>query len=596
MHNAALCAAALLLLCAAPAHAPAEGTVRDAAPPPSIVPQPRFLRATNERFVWPARTTIAAGTRARYAADAITRYLRAHGVTARLARAGERAAVTIEADAERVPRLGPEAYALSVRRDRIVIRANGGAGAFYALQTLEQITDRSRDGLATQGATVVDAPRFRWRGIHLDVARHFFPVPVVERYIDVAARYKLNVFHWHLTDDQAWRMPLARYPALGRSGPRYSEADVAAVIDYAQRRYVTVVPEIDMPAHADAALRAYPELACTRETVCDRGASGRFVRDAIAQTARLFPSPYLHTGGDEVPPPARASQAAFTRAVVNLVRAKRTRAVVWDDAYTPQLDRDAVVMVWTQRKHAAEILRHGHDVVVASAPLYFDAVQGDPRQEPRGTNHMSTLEQVYSDPIAPDGVTGTAAAHLLGAEATLWTEHIATEDRLFTMLLPRELALAESAWTPRERKSWPSFLARLPAQLARLHADGYAFRIPNAAFAFTGGAATFAAIPGRVQSVDVGTASPSLTVALSVPLRGAVIRYTTDGAEPSAASAPYAGPFPVNAATRPLHLRAAAFFGGRRGAVSEAVLRHAAPASLNARKRTSASWSSLVSP
>ncbi|HEY0395131.1 MAG TPA: family 20 glycosylhydrolase [Candidatus Elarobacter sp.] len=558
-----------------------------------IVPQPRYARAGAGRFVWRSPVTIAAGAHAADAAALLRTFLREQHVTTRPATRGERADVTLTVSPASAPRLGPEGYALSVRRDGVELRGNSGAGLFYALQTLEQLSTASPAGLSTANATVVDGPQYRWRGIHLDVARHFFPVPVVERYIDVAARYKLNVFHWHLTDDQAWRLQLTRYPRLGAGAPRYTAADVRRVVEYARRRYVSIVPEIEMPAHAGAALRAYPEIACGDTTLCARGASLRFVRNVIADTAAMFPGPFFHTGGDEVPWFAATGQPEFTREVTRAVEAAHRRPIVWDDAHAGQLGRDAVVMVWTQRRHAAELLRAGRDVVVTSAPLYFDAVQGDPAQEPLGTKHMSTLEQVYADPIAPDGLHGTATSHLLGAQANLWTEHVATEERLFTMLLPRELALAEAVWTPRERKSWPSFLARLPVQLAWLEARGYRFRIPNVTFALSGARAAFEQVPGRVQSVRVRTAAPRLRVTLSVPLTGAVIRYTADGTVPTPASRRYTGPFVVAPHARPLRVRAVAFFRGRSGSVTESIVVRTAGA---APRGAAASWSALVSP
>ncbi|HEY0614264.1 MAG TPA: family 20 glycosylhydrolase [Candidatus Elarobacter sp.] len=567
------------------------------ASPLAVVPLPRSVRAEPGGFAWRSPTTIAvAGEGSRETAELLRAFLRARHVATRDA-GGGRAGVTLGVSPAAAPKLGPEGYTLRVRSGGIVARGNTAAGLFYALQTLEQITLARNGTLITPGVMISDGPRFRWRGIHLDVARHFFPVPVIERSIDLAARYKLNVFHWHLTDDQAWRLPVAGYPRLGASGPRYSREEIRAVVAYAKRHHVTVIPEIEMPAHTGAALRAYPSLACAHGVLCAHGAGARFVRIVVGEAARAFASPFLHVGGDEVPSPARLDQPQFTRAVVREVRAAHARPVIWDDAYDPGLDRGAVLMVWTRRARAAEFMRRGYDVVVASAPLYFDAVQGDPAQEPPGTRHMSTLEQVYSDEIVPRGVSETAAAaHLLGAQANLWTEHVAGDDRLFSMLLPRELALAENAWTPRERKSWPSFLARLPAQLAWLHEHGYAFRIPNVAFDVSGAPAAFVAIPGRVQSVDVRTSAPALTIRLSVPLHGAVVRYSTDGSAPSAASHAYTAPFTVRAAPAARTVRAKAFFGGRSGAITESVIRRVSPRALSAERQASRSWAALVSP
>jgi hexosaminidase len=486
----------------------------------------------------------------------------------------------------RDPRFGEEGYELRVRAGGVSARANTAAGLFYARQTLDQLTARS-DGIArTPCVTILDRPQYRWRGIHLDVARHFFPVPVVERYVDVAARYKLNVFHWDLTDDQAWRLPSARFPLLTRGGPSYSAADVRAIVAYAAARHVTVVPEIDMPGHASAAIRAYPSLGCGDGTLCTTGAGLAFARTVLGEAAALFPAPYLHAGGDEVAARFASAQPAFTRELEREAAAHERRLAGWDEIASPRLSHRTLLTVWRGRARAAALARGGNEVVLASAPLYFDAAQGDPAQEPPATRHMSTLEEVYADGVPPAA---------LGVQGNLWTEHVATERQLFTMLLPRELALAEIAWTPRERKSWTGFLARLPAQLAWLDAHGYPFRIPNVLFAFSGGRARFDAVPGHVQTVRVTTDTPSLTVTLAVPLARAVVRYTTDGSPPSSASARYRGPFTVRTANDPT-IRAAAFFGARRGAVTESLVERVSTAAFRARRGGSGSWAALVSP
>ncbi|MEA2666134.1 MAG: hexosaminidase [Candidatus Eremiobacteraeota bacterium] len=600
-------AGALLAGCASP-HANAPGRSRPTAAPatagPSaavpVVPHPRYARVGSGLYLWPPRAHIALrGLGEGIVARDLRSVLAANGVRVTLPapdRAHAPANITLEV--ARVPdaRLGDEGYELRVDRRGVTMRANTEHGLFYALRTLEQLSSRSASGFTSQAVTVVDRPEYRWRGIHLDVARHFFPVPVVERYIDLAAHYKLNTFHWHLTDDQAWRLRSHRYLALGAGRESYSEADVREVVAYAARRYVTVVPEIDLPAHADAALRAYPNLACAHGTLCTTGAGLAFARGVLGDAAALFPSLYVHTGGDEVPSPALAAQPRFTNDLEGYLRARGRRLVGWDEILTPRLSPRAVVMVWTSRKRAAEAVRHGNDVVLASGALYFDAAQGDAAQEPRASAHMSTLEQVYDYVVMPSGLSAREARHVLGAQANLWTEHVATPERLFAMALPRELALAEVLWTPRERKSWGSFLARLPAQLAWLDAHGYPFRIPNASFALSGGPARFKAVPGHVQAVRTWTAAPSLTVTLSVPLGGAAIRYTTDGSAPSAASRLYRGPFTVALGAAPVRLRAAAFYHGRAGAVSECAIARTSRFSLRAHRNASASWSALVSP
>ena len=222
-----------------------------------------------------------------------------------------------------------------------------------------------------------------------------------------------------------------------------------------------------------AVLRAYPRLACAHETLCMNGAGLAFARDVLTEAMADFPSPYVHVGGDEVPGPALAEQPRFTRDVERFVESRGRRFAGWDDVLTPQLSPRALVTVWTSPRRAEAAAARGNDVVLATGALHFDSVQGDPAQEPRGAPHVATLEQVYDTGVMPRGLRRTATSHVLGAQANVWTEHIATPDHLFFMTLPRELALAEDVWTPRSRKSWPSFLARLPAQFAWLDAHGY---------------------------------------------------------------------------------------------------------------------------
>ena len=587
----------MLLAGCAPARANAPHPSESGAlPAVAVVPQPRSVRVYDDAFAWPAHVRIGASTGAeRAVAESLRAYLAENGVTATVVEPQCRCEIALSAGGSD-PHIGPEGYVLVVGRSGISMVATKASGLFYALQTLEQISARSGGGLSTRAVAIADRPAYPWRGIHLDVARHFFSVPVVERYIDVAAHYKLNVFHWHLTDDQAWRLQSSRYPALTSGVAHYTRADVREVVAYAARRYVAVVPEIDLPAHAGAALRAYPRLACSAGTLCTNAAGLAFARNVLGDAMADFSSPYVHAGGDEMPAPALAAQPQFTRAVERFVESRGRRFAGWDDVLTPQLSPRALVTVWTSQQRAAAAAAHGNDVVLATGALHFDSVQGDAAQEPRGTAHMATLEQVYDYSVTPRGLPQAAGAHVLGAQADVWTEHIATADHLFFMMLPRALALAENVWTPRPRKSWDSFVARLPAQLEWLDAHGYPFRIPNAAFALSGGRTVFEAVPGHVQAVRAWTVAPTVTVALSVPLNGAVVRFTADGTAPSVSARAYRGPFSMAVGRVPVVLRAAAFLRGRAGAVSECVVVRNSLAEMRAHRGASRSWRALVSP
>ena len=310
--------------------------------------------------------------------------------------AGASSLVTLDADAHDSA-LGSEGYRLDVTPQGVTIRANGGAGLFYGVQTLEQLLPAGTREITA--VSITDVPAFRWRGIHLDVSRHFFPVSVVEKYIDVAAHYKLNVFHWHLTDDQGWRIEIKRYPRLTEIGScragteidsdattidakrycgYYTQQQIRDVIAYAKKRYVTIVPEIEMPGHSSAALAAYPELACghgpfrVRETwgvstdiYCPTDETFTFLENVLSEVIDLFPSEYIHVGGDEVPKDEwrtsafvhglmkrehlasyDAVQGYFDRRIERFLRSKGRRMIGWDEILDGGVTRTATIMSW----------------------------------------------------------------------------------------------------------------------------------------------------------------------------------------------------------------------------------------------------------
>lgn len=488
--------------------------------------------------------------------------------------------------AHRDPQLGDEGYALSVGPRGAFALANTHAGLFYAAQTYAQLTKRA----GAHAVEIRDWPAYRWRGVHLDVARHFFDVATVERYIDVASRYKLNIFHWHLTDDQAWRLPVPAYPGLTLRGYTYTDAEIRDVVRYAARRYVTVVPEIESAAHAEAALAAYPQLGCGSSAVfCESPSTFHFLADVWRHAFTLFPGEYMHVGGDEVPP--EFSDASLVAHLQPLARAHGRRITGWSEILNPQLPKSAIVMAWDSMRRAGEAAARGNQTVVTGWPLYFDAAQGDPAQEPRATVHVSTLAEVYAWDVMPSGLAQSAKANVLGGEAALWTERIRTPAHLFYMLLPRELALAEMLWTPRTEKNWTRFVQQLPAQFDWLAERGYSFRIPNTAIYVDG--ARYTQVAGNVQTLNAWTTSARANLAFFAPVNGE-IRYTLDGSVPTATSDRYVHTLAVSLA-HAVDVRAVAYFRGRHGAVTECRIRHVAAASLP-RTGYARSWDALVSP
>ena len=496
---------------------------------------------------------------------------------------------------ERRAGLGPEAYRLEVTADRVRVAATSATGLFYGAVTLWQLLGPGRGGAQIPAQLIEDRPAYPWRGLMLDSARHYQSAQFVRSMIDWMAWHKLNVLHWHLTDDQGWRLEIRKYPRLtsvgayrtpatvgssaaGRYGGYYSQRDVRDVVAFAATRHVTIVPEIDMPGHAQAAIAAYPELGSTDAAPAavsarwgvhsylfnPEAATLSFLEDVLAEVVELFPGRYVHLGGDEaVKDQWRASarvqararelgredlealQAYFTERMGRFLAARGRRLVGWDEVLAPGLARDAIVMSWhgTVGAHAAAIA--GHDAVLSPWPtLYFDNRQSTLASEPPGRTRVISLEDVYRFEPLDASLTAAERQHVLGVQGNLWTEHVRTDDRVEWMALPRAAAVAEVGWSPPQRRRWPEFLARLASLMPRyralhLHAADSAFAIE----------AHLTAAPGGIG------------VTLSNQTGFGTIRYTTDGDEPGPGAASYATPLLLAPGTT---LHAATFAGAER--------------------------------
>ena len=496
------------------------------------------------------------------------------------------------------------AYTLTVASEGIEVSSSTGAGLFYGLQSLRQLLEsaplrRPPSDVRLPSLTIVDTPRFQWRGLHLDIARHFQPVAFVKKYIDLMSRYKLNTFHWHLTDDQGWRVEIRKYPRLTSVGgcrketmvarnfnpyvgdgiPHcgfYTQDEIRDVVEYARRRYITVVPEIEMPGHAKAALAAYPELGCTpgpfevwtrwgvdEDVFCPSEATFTFLEDVLTEVVELFPSRYIHIGGDEVPKTRwKASplaqeiirrenlkdeaelQSWFIRRIERFLISKNRKLIGWDEILEGGLAPEATVMSWRGTSGGIAAAREGHDVVMSpNSPMYFDHYQGDARFEPLAIGGFNPLQQVYAYEPVPDSLTADQAKHILGAQANLWTEYLKTPEALEYMLWPRALALAELTWSSREARDWESFVARLPDALRALDKAGVSYRVPH------------------VDGLDGDrlTLASSVEVRLSTMAPGADIRYTTDGSDPTTSSPKYGRPFRLGISPQGTRVTARAF-------------------------------------
>ena len=433
-----------------------------------------------------------------------------------------------------------EGYRLNVTSDVVTVEAKTPAGLFYGLQTLTQLLSGGHSsGWSVPVVQIVDTPRFAYRGMHLDVGRHFFPVAFVKKYIDLLAMYKMNKFHWHLTEDQGWRIEIKKYPKLteigayrketvvGKNFERfdrpyvgdgqphggfYTQDEVREVVAYARARYIDVIPEIEMPGHATAALAAYPELACTdgpfnvpttwgifEDVFCPKEETFQFLEDVLTEVIALFPSQYIHIGGDEVLKVRWKEselaqevitregladedelQSYFIKRIESFLLAQGRRLIGWDEILEGGLAPDATVMSWRGMEGGIEAARQGHDVIMTpTSHTYFDYYQGDPVQEPLAIRGLTPLEKVYGFEPVPETLSAEDAAHILGAQGNVWTEYMATTDHVEYMVFPRMLALAEVVWSPQELRNWEDFVQRLPAQLQHLDTLGVNYRQPE---------------------------------------------------------------------------------------------------------------------
>ncbi|AZA50913.1 beta-N-acetylhexosaminidase [Chryseobacterium carnipullorum] len=476
-----------------------------------------------------------------------------------------------------------EDYEINVAENFMSVIGKDDAGLFHGIQTMLQLIQNSKDG-KIPAVKIKDYPKFAWRGMHLDVCRHFFNVDEVKQYIDYLAMYKLNTFHWHLTDDQGWRIEIKKYPKLTEIGSKRKESMVGAYVDntfdgkpygpyfytqeqirdvvkYAQQRHITVVPEIEMPGHALAALSAYPELACTKgpfesatkwgvfdDVFCPKEETFTFLENVLDEVMKLFPSQYIHIGGDECPKTRwkecahcqelikknnlkdeHGLQSYFIHRIEKYVNSKGRKIIGWDEILEGGLAPNAAVMSWTGINGGIEAAKSGHFAVMTpGAYCYFDHYQGDPQSEPNAFGGFTPLDKVYSYNPVPSELNPEQAKYILGVQANLWTEYITDFKQVQYMIFPRLMALSEVGWGTADPENYKEFESRVIGQFKIL--DGmkvnYAKSIYN--------------ISGKVVPANEGIAYE-----LTVSQDPAGIRYTTDGTEPSLDSQVYQNPVRV---------------------------------------------------
>jgi len=575
-----ICVAALSLLFATTAVA------QERAATLPIVPTPVSVRVGSGHFVLAPATRIISSGIDRATASFLRETLRQRWVSSPGARRSPTASTgTITLTSTGADSFSSEGYRLIVTPKAITI-VGKGAGLFYGVQSLLQLLPAvPRGEVEIPVAVVEDYPRFAYRGMHLDVSRHFFSVDEVKRYIDVMAAYKLNTFHWHLTDDSGWRVEIKRYPRLTQVGgvrarttighyfdrsPQwydsaphggfYTQEQIRDVVRYAAARHVTIVPEIEMPGHATAALAAYPELSCdpsrpykVAETFgiwtsvfCPTEATFSFLENVLSEVIGLFPGNYIHMGGDETPKDAwkrspfaqqlikekgldgeHGLQSYFVRRIESFVRGKGRTLVGWDEILEGGLAPGATVMSWRGEDGGIAAAREGHDVIMASSRnhLYFND-RATWRSDVESLNGAETLQGLFDYDPVPKVLTPEQALHIKGVTGAIWTEYVRTGPRLEFTLLPRMLALSVVAWSPPARKDYGVFVEQqLPRQLARLEAAGYEFRVPVA-----------------IGAADTLMRGDHFVIALRPSVEGATVHYTIDGYPASELDEVYAAP------------------------------------------------------
>jgi len=498
-------------------------------------------------------------------------------------------------------KLGDEGYNLSVHKNTVHIRANTAAGIFYGIQTVRQllpvdfegsVVSDKRQTWSIPGVEIQDKPRFSYRGMHLDVCRHFMPKEFIKKYIDYIAMHKMNTFHWHLTEDQGWRIEIKKYPRLTKVGswreetligypynlPRkfdgeryggfYTQEDIKEIVDYAESRFVTIIPEIEMPGHSQAALAAYPELSCTggpykvrtywgvsKEVYCaGKEKTFKFLEDVLSEVIELFPSKYIHIGGDECPkerwencPDCQKRirendlknehelQSYFIKRIEKFLNSRGRYIIGWDEILEGGLAPEATVMSWRGTEGGIQAARQGHDVVMTpTTHCYFDYYQGNPDFEPKAIGSYIPLKKVYSYDPVPAVLSAEEAKHILGAQGNVWTEYIQSPDQVEYMAIPRMAALAEVVWSTQKQRKWSDFMNRMEYQFKRYKKldINYAKSALNAY---------------PVSETD--TVNNILNINFKTELIQPEIRYTLDGSNPDPLSSQYTNPFTLDKTT-----------------------------------------------
>lgn len=543
-----------------------------------VVPYPQYAQTTSKTVELPSTVTFSTNLAKSYMNDLLA-YLPDFAIPMKLV--DKNPFVTIEiTDATDNP-IAAEGYNLTVSKQGVNIQASSAAGAFYGLQTLAQL---ARNGKKLPVTTIKDEPRFPYRGLHLDVSRHFFNTDYVKKQIDLVATYKINRLHWHLTDGAGWRLEIPGYPRLtefaawrkaanlqdwgkydhrfcekneeGAYGGYYTEADVREVLEYARLRHVTVIPEIEMPGHSGEVLAAYPQLSCTGkpytsgEVCIGNEETFKFFEDVLDEVIRLFPSRYIHIGGDEASrrhwkacPKCQKRmkeeglkdeselQSYMIARIEKYLNDKGREIIGWDEILDGGLAPNATVMSWRGTEGGIAAARMGHYAIMTpESHCYLDHYQDDPETQPLAFGACVPIGQTYSYDPAPDSLGTDICKYILGVQGNVWAEYLPTYEHAEYMIYPRIIALAEVGWTPVKNKHPESFKRRINNEIRHIKAKGY-------------NPFTLSELVQTSQTVDY--AKKRIMLSLTSEKYPIDIRYTTDGSEPTASSKLYKKPFAV---------------------------------------------------
>jgi hexosaminidase len=575
------------LLCIFAAFSATTVNAQDNDPNLGIIPAPVSLKKSAGEFVLSQQTTVLADSVTNKAVLFLGDYLQNKAMLhiAIKQNNGASASNSLVLTSAGTGNLPPDGYRLIITPQQVMVSGRG-AGLFYGIQTLIQLMPAERAAVAKLPCVQIeDYPRFGYRGLMLDVCRHFFSVEFVKKYIDLMAAYKLNNFHWHLTDDQGWRIEIKKYPKLTQIasqraqtvignyhdrtpqqfdntpyGGFYTQDQIHEVVKYAADRYINVVPEIEMPGHSEAALAAYPELSCDpaltykvaetwgvfHDIYCPSEKTFSFLQDVLTEVMDLFPGKYIHVGGDEAPKDVWKKsefcqklmkklglktedelQSYFIQRMEKFVNSKGRSIIGWDEILEGGLSPNATVMSWRGEQGGIAAAQQNHNVIMTpgSGGLYIDHAQGK-MNEPLSIGGNDPLSKIYSYNPVPAVLTPDQQKYIIGVQANLWTEYIPTETKVEYMLLPRMLALSEVAWSPLANKNFNDFAnTRLPSHLAWLDQNKFDYRVPTAI--------------GARDTIVFGS---KLNVSLKPSVAGAKVFYTIDGYNPGETDMEYTMP------------------------------------------------------